>query len=91
MELYVKEETKTKLLVEIKGEDATLCNLLVKELYNDKDVKHASYTVEHPSLGVPILLVETTGKGPRDALLDAVKRLRKTNEAFKKAFEKEIK
>lgn len=92
MELNIQEETKTKLVAEIKGEDATLCNLLVKELTNDKEVKHASYAVEHPSIGVPTLLVETTSKkAPRKALLDAVQRLKKLNETFKKAFEKEFK
>ena len=91
MELIVKEETKTKMVVDIKGEDATLCNLLVKELYNDKDVKNASFTVDHPSLAVPTLIVETARKEPRKALADAVSRLKKTNDAFKKAFEKAIK
>lgn len=92
MELVFKEDTKTKLVVDIKGEDTTLCNLLVRELYQDSAVKYASYTVEHPSANIPTLFVETTSsKTPRKALLEAVERIKKVNDAFKKAFEKELK
>lgn len=90
MELNVIEESKNRLVVEIKGEDATLCNLIRKELWNDDSVKAAAYSVKHPSIGIPILVVETSGKSPREALLDAVKRLKKDISSFEKAFAKEF-
>jgi len=90
MELNVLEESKTRLIVEVKGEDATLCNVLRKELWNDKDVKAAAYNIKHPSTGIPQLIVETTGKTPRDALSDAVKRIKKNLSDIEKAAGKEL-
>ncbi|MBU0536093.1 MAG: DNA-directed RNA polymerase subunit L [Nanoarchaeota archaeon] len=90
MELNVLEETKTKLVVEVKGEDSTLMNVLRKELYNDKDVKAAAYSIKHPSIGVPALIVETTGKSPRDAITDALKRLKKNLADLDKKIAKEL-
>jgi len=91
MEMKVLEDTKNRLVIEMKDEDATLCNAIRKELWNDESVKAAAYSVEHPSLKTPKIIVETSGKDPRQALLDAVKRLKKTNEKFKNSFLKEIK
>ena len=90
MELNILEDSKTRLVVEIKGEDATLCNLLRKELWNDDKVKSAAFSVKHPSIGVPQMIVETTGKEPREALSDAVKRLKKTISDFEKKAAKEL-
>ncbi len=84
MELNILEDTKNRLVVEVKGEDSTLCNILRKELWSDDKVKAAAYSVKHPSVGVPQLIVETTGKDPRDALSDAVKRVKKQVSDFEK-------
>jgi DNA-directed RNA polymerase subunit L len=89
MEIKIIEESKDRIVIDIEGEDATLCNSLRKELYNDDKVKNASYAVEHPAVGVPRMIIETSGKSPKDALVDAAKRLKKDIAAFKKAFEKE--
>lgn len=92
MELAVLEETKTKMVVELKGEDHTFCNLLKNELWNDDKVHVSTYVMNHPSIGVPRIHLETaSGRAPRDALLDAAKRMGKNVEAFKKAAEKELK
>lgn len=90
MELNVLEETKTRMVVELKGEDHTFCNFLKKELWNDDKVKVSTYAMNHPSIGIPRLVLETSGKAPREALQDAAKRLSKNIETFKKASEKEI-
>jgi DNA-directed RNA polymerase subunit L len=90
MELNVLEESKTRFIVEIKGEDSTICNLIRKELWNDDSVKAAAYSVKHPSIGIPQLIVETSGKTPRDALLDAVKRIKKDLSDFEKKAAKEL-
>jgi len=91
MEIKVLEESKTKLVFEIQGEDHTLCNSLTKELNNDESVKTATYNIEHPSIGIPRIIVETAKKTPREAIADALKRLKKDNTSFLKAFQKEIK
>lgn len=79
------------MVFELAGSDHTLCNALKKELYADDKVKAASYAIKHPSIGIPQMIVETSGKSPRDALADAAKRLQKQCERFRSAAEKELK
>ncbi|MFH1770803.1 MAG: DNA-directed RNA polymerase subunit L [archaeon] len=79
MELKFLEDTKYKVVVDIKDSGHSFANVLKKELWNDKDVKISAYNVEHPLIGVPRLIVETTGKDARKAILDAVERLKKQN------------
>lgn len=90
MEMKVIEETKTRLVADLEGSDATLCNSLKKELQSDSKVKAASYAISHPSIGIPRIVIETDGKEPRVALADAAKGLKKTVSAFRKSFDKEF-
>lgn len=84
MEIKVLEEKKNKMVVSVEGETHTICNALVKELWNDKHVKSAGYKIDHPLVGVPNIMVETDGAEPRKTLNAAVKRLKKAAEDFKK-------
>ena len=89
MELKVLEETKTRLVLELKGWGHIMTNALKKELWSDKNLKAAGYNIAHPLKNVPVLVVETNTKTtPREVLLDAVKRLKNTNDNFKKEFKK---
>lgn len=89
MELKILEEKKNKLVIEVKGETHTFCNAMKKELWNDKHIKAAAYTVSHPFAGVPKLMVETDGsETPKKALLDAAKRIEKEFDSFKSEFSK---
>jgi len=89
MEIKVLEEDKKKIIFEIKGENHTLSNLLEKEIWKDEDVKAAGYNVSHPLIGVPTMVVETNGKKTaREAVDDAVKRMKKQNADFMKALKK---
>jgi len=85
MEASILEESKDKLVVSIKGEDHTFCNLLREELTNDKDVTVAAYRINHPLVGIPNMLIETKGKDPKKALLEATARIKKTFEGIKKS------
>ena len=77
MEIKVLEETKNRLRFEVKGEDHTLCNLLRKELWNNKQIKISGYSIEHPLVSEPVMIVETDGnEDPRKALLKAVDSLK---------------
>ncbi len=91
MELTVLEETKTRMVFELKGEDHTFCGVLKDQLNQDKDVKVATYSVDHPLIGCPRFILETSGKEPRKAVTDALGKLKKTFAAFKKSIEKEVK
>ncbi len=89
MELKVIEETAKRIVFELKGESHTLCNALKKELWKNKHVKVATYTIKHPLVGIPQMVVETDGEvKPRKVLLDAVEKLTKQVSEFKKDFAK---
>ena len=85
MKLTVLETKKNKLHVEVDA-DHTFCNVLKKELWNDKDVHVSGYYTEHIQVGKPRFLIETSDKTPADVLKDAVKRLKKQNAQFIDAF-----
>lgn len=92
MELNIVEEKKNKIVFESDNLGHTFCNVLKKELWNDKHVKVATYSVSHPLVSKPRMIVETdTNETAKQALLSAVTRLKKTSEKFKKEFTKEVK
>lgn len=91
MEIKILDEKKNKIIIELKGTDHTLCNVLKTELYNDKHVKIATYNVRHPQISMPKMIVETDGEeSPKNALINAAERLQKNNAKFKKEFLKEV-
>lgn len=91
MEIKILDDKKNKLIIEVKGTDHTLCNALKSELWDDKHVKVATYSIRHPQISVPQMIVETDGEeSPRNALINAVQRLQKNNAKFKKEFVKEV-
>lgn len=91
MEIKVIKEEKNKIIFEIEGEDHTLANALRKELWNDKKVKAAGYQIEHPLIGMPKMIVETSSGSPKTAVKDAADRLKKLNAKLKEEIKKEIK
>jgi len=82
MELQVLEKKKYRLLFKLQGADHTLCNALKSELWNDKAVTVATYTVEHPLLAIPKFILETKGVEAKKALLGAIGRLKKEYKGF---------
>ena len=91
MEVKILDDKKNKMIAEVKGADHTICNSLKSELLNDKHVKIATYSIRHPQISVPQMLVETDGEvSPKNALINAVQRLHKINEKVKKEFLKEV-
>lgn len=84
MEFNVIEETKSRLVFQLKGETHTFCNALKHELQQVKGVSIATYRIDHPLVGVPQFLLETKGIEPRKALKEALKVLKKKAEEFGK-------
>ena|SRR3989338_6715713 len=91
MEIKILDDKKNRLIMEAKGVDHTLCNPLKRELWNDKHIKIASYSIRHPQISVPQIIIETDGdETPRNAIAAAVGRIKKDNAKFKKEFLNEL-
>ena len=85
------QETKTKLVVEIKGVSHGFCNMLKEELLKDNHVKAATYRVEHPIVNIPKFMLETDGADPKKTLLNAIGKLKTFAEKTKKELSASIK
>lgn len=84
MELKILEETKTKIVFELKGETHTFCNALKDELLQVKGVSLATYRIDHPLVGVPTFQIETKGIEPKKAIKEALSNLKKKVKDFQK-------
>ncbi len=83
MKLKFIEHKQNEVRLEIG--DLTICEMLRKELWEDKSIIQASYTRKHPTEN-PVLHLQTEGKSAKKALQDAIKRLEKKNEDLVKTF-----
>lgn len=90
MELNILEESKKRMVFELKGETHTFCNALKEALWKIKGVEIASYRIEHPLIGIPKFIIETKGIEPREALKKAISELRKSGKEFKKEVAEKI-
>jgi len=86
MEVKFLEDTKEKLKIEIMGEGHTLCNPLVKELWNDKSVEIAGYNIDHSLVSNPILIVQSSNA--KSSLKKAIEGLSKKVKQFDEKFKK---
>ncbi len=92
MEINVLEKSDNKIIFELIGEGHSFCNSLKKELWNQKATVAAGYTIKHPLVGIPRMVLETDGsKSPEEILSLASTALGKKCDAFKKEFSKLIK
>ncbi len=92
MELELVEKGDGVLLLKVREEDHTLCNLLRKTLLNDKYVVAASYAIEHPLTDPPKFYVKTKkGKTPERALMDAAGQLAEQFKELQKQLQRELK
>ncbi len=91
MEIEVLESTKNKIKFKIKGETHTFCNILRRELWNDKSTKAAGYRIEKSLENEPIFILETNDKDPKKVLLDSTNRLRKEFNELGSKFKKLLK
>ncbi|MEM5797773.1 MAG: DNA-directed RNA polymerase subunit L [Candidatus Aenigmatarchaeota archaeon] len=68
MEIAILEETDNKIVIEVRGEDHTLLNIL-REACWQEGAEQASYMIEHPYMSQPKLIVY--GKNPRKIVANA--------------------
>lgn len=83
MEVVTLENEKNRIKFQINGEGHTFCNVLRKELWGDKNIDIAGYSIEHSLTSHPIFTVEVSKGDAKKALLDAVDRLKKLNKELK--------
>lgn len=91
MEIKKVQDTKTRLVVEIKGVSHGFCSMLKDELLKDSHVKTASYRVEHPLVNIPKFILETDGADPKKTMLSAVSKLKTFAEKTKKELASSLK
>ena len=87
MDIKVLEENKNHIIIEVDNVGHGFCNVLVKELWNDKNTKSAGYQIEHPLIGKAKIIIESKAD-VRKVLNSAIKRVKKSADNFKKAFVK---
>ncbi|MBT4651386.1 DNA-directed RNA polymerase subunit L [Candidatus Woesearchaeota archaeon] len=87
MEFNIIEESKKRIVFELTGETHSFCNALKNELLKVKGVEIATYKIDHPLVGIPTFVLETSGIEPRDALKKGIEGLKK----LAKEFQKEVK
>jgi DNA-directed RNA polymerase subunit L len=88
MELTVLSESKKRMVFQLRGEGHAFCNLLKEALTKVNGVTVASYRIDHPLVGIPEFVIETTGIEPREALKKALASLKKDIKTFQKEVKK---
>ena len=88
MELNVLEDSPKRFVAEVKGASHTLCNVVKAELWKNKHVKIATYSVSHPLVGIPKFIVETDSEKPKKAMADAAGKVADNVSKLKKEFKK---
>ena len=92
LKINVLKKTDKELKIEIEGAGHGLCNLLQKELLEEKSVDMAGYDIPHPLVSNPVIYVRTKGAAkPEEALRKAAEKAREANAAFGRELEKALK
>ena len=86
MEINFIEDKKNVVVFEIKDVSHGFCNLLKEELVKDKNVKLATYRIDHPLVGIPRMKVEASDA--KAAVKKAIKSLKKETISFQKEAKK---
>ena len=76
MEVNILNEEKDLIEIEIREETHTFCNVLRDELTNVGEVSFAAYSIKHPLVSEPILVVKTKEGKPRKAVEKAISSLK---------------
>jgi DNA-directed RNA polymerase subunit L len=92
MKINILNRSENELRIEIVGEGHTFCNVLQDALLKDKHIDYAGYRIPHPLISNPIFYIRTKKtKTPKDALMEAVKRVNTEAKKIREAFEEALK
>lgn len=76
MEINVIHEDKDAIEFEVKEETHTFCNILRDELAVMGNVTYAAYSIKHPLVSSPVLVVKTSDGKARKVVEKAVSELK---------------
>ncbi|MBM3229642.1 DNA-directed RNA polymerase subunit L [Candidatus Parvarchaeota archaeon] len=82
---FLAKETNYVEMV-IEGEEHSLPNALREIIAQDSDVEFAAYTMDHPQIASPKLIVRTKNKNALSVIREAIKELAKQTAKFKDEF-----
>ena len=85
VEMKVVENEKGKLKVEI-NDNSTIVGMVNDQIWNQKGVDLSTFSMGHPYLGKPILLVK--GKEPEKAVIEAAEKVSDSIKSLRKQLEK---
>lgn len=88
MELNAIEKTQNKLRIVVEGESHTLLNLLRETAWKN-NAKQAAYSLKHPYISVPQIVVKATY--PKKVLSDSAKMISEDAAKFRREFKKALK
>jgi DNA-directed RNA polymerase subunit L len=92
LKIKVLSKSKNELKIELEDADHTICNLLQKNLLEDKNVDLAGYDIPHPLASNAVIYVRMKGTSkPETALIKAANRALKLNKKFRIGLEKSLK
>lgn len=79
------------LEIELPEEDHSLANLIVKLALNKRGVEYASYTIDHPLIGVPRIVIRTSGElNPAEILREILEEIRDMSREFREVLEEQL-
>ena len=88
MNIEMITDTKTEAEFIVKGERHTFPGLLRDALLQDPKVDMAAYKLAHPMDEDSLFIVKTSGKTPKKALQEAVKKMNEELDQFQSTFKK---
>jgi DNA-directed RNA polymerase subunit L len=91
MEIKIVSKTERELVLEIKGEDHTLGNLLMKEALKHPGVEYASYRIPHPLKDImEFTIIVKEGNDLSRVLKEILDKLRSEVVEFRKLVEESL-
>ena len=91
MRLNMLESEAKRAIIELVDADHTVLLLVRDQLEQDPDVKTVTFAIDHPLVGTPKLVVETTRKKPQTVILDAIAALKEELGTIEAQLEKQLK
>lgn len=88
MEVNILKEEKDTMEFEVREETHTLCNVLREELSAKDEVSFTAYTIKHPLVSSPVVIVKTKDSKPRKVVEKAVSELKSKIKELKSSIKK---